>query len=270
MKTIEELRADAPQGSNGLTSQRVSAALAQLGIRHVIIGGHAMAAYGYVRNTEDVDVIAVDMERAATAIAACHGQATAVRQSRIMSTAIVDGRGAKLADVIDFHQGAAFINGIPSPDALMALKFEAFTGAGRPSGKRHLDIADLMFLIERHHQPDGDHMRERVDFIAALVDKDSCGDADRGGTRWRALHDAIVNGRPITVAGDRPRAPARIACRRTGEQGPAAPQPPGPASRARRGRCCASGDRGSDVRVVSAPRSGCRRAPRHRPSWPCR
>jgi hypothetical protein len=50
MKTIEELRAGAPRASNGLTSQRVSGVLDKLGIRHVIIGGHAMAAHGYVRN----------------------------------------------------------------------------------------------------------------------------------------------------------------------------------------------------------------------------
>jgi hypothetical protein len=138
MKTIEELRADAPGASNGLTSRRISEVLGKLGIRHVIIGGHAMAAHGHVRYTEDVDLIAVDMERAAAAIAACHGQAKAVRLPRIMNTAIFDCKGAKVAEVIDFYQGAAFmhavdthitINGIPVPtvDALIALKFEAFT-----------------------------------------------------------------------------------------------------------------------------------------------
>jgi hypothetical protein len=62
-----------------------------------------------------------------------------------------------------------------------------------------MDIADLMFLIEKYHETDGARMHERVDFIASLVDKDSCGDPDRSGERWRKLHDDIQNGRPITV-----------------------------------------------------------------------
>jgi hypothetical protein len=206
MKTIEDLRIDTPRASPGLTARRITDILGVLDIRHVIIGGHAMAAYGVVRNTEAVDVIAFAVDRAAEAIAACHGHAAAERQPRAINTAVRDRNGTRIADVLNAHHAAAFrhaldgqivVDGIPVPtrDDLIALKFEASTAPGRRRDKRLLDLSDLIHLIGACHPTDP----ARVAGIATLVDQDSCGDPERGAARWLRLHDDILNDRPITL-----------------------------------------------------------------------
>jgi hypothetical protein len=202
----EQLRAR--EGGDFLTAQEVSAALTTAGIRHAIIGGHAMAAHGHIRNTEDVDVVAMAMSEAAAVIAALRTGARVERQPGMMGCHITIHDHDKLADVLDYFGSHAHrlaidtamtMDGIqvPRADALMAMKFEALSSAARPPAKRYLDLADLVHLVERYHR--GRDVGGEVEAIARVVDADACGDPERGAGRWRAMHAAILAGTRIAL-----------------------------------------------------------------------
>lgn len=201
-------RLRAREGGDFLTAHEVSSALTAAGIRHAIIGGHAMAAHGHVRNTEDVDVVAMAMTEAATVIAALRTSTRVERKPGMMGCQVTARDHGKLADVLDYFGShahrlaidtAVTMDGIlvPRTDALMAMKFEALSSPVRPQAKRYLDLADLIHLVDRYHR--GRDAAEEVDSIARVVEADACGDSERGATRWRALHAAILNGTRIAI-----------------------------------------------------------------------
>ena len=200
----ERLRAR--EGGDFLTAQEVSAALTTAGIRHAIIGGHAMAVHGHIRNTEDVDVVAMAMSEAASVIATLRSGARVERRPGMMGCHVTIHDHEKLADVLDYYGSHAHrlaidtaltIDGIlvPRADALMAMKFEALTSAARPRAKRYLDLSDLIHLVEHYRDASAD----AVEVVARVVESDACGDPERGALRWRTMHAAIVAGAPITL-----------------------------------------------------------------------
>lgn len=202
----ERLRAR--EGGDFLTAQEVSTALTTAGIRHAIIGGHAMAAHGHVRNTEDVDVVAMAMTEAASVIATLRADTRVERRPGAMGCQVTTHDHGKLADVLDYFGShahrlaidtAVIMDGIhvPRADALMAMEFAALTSSARPQAKRYLDLADLIYLVDRYHR--GGDANEEVEAIARVVEADACGDPELGATRWRALHAAILAGAPITI-----------------------------------------------------------------------
>ena len=202
----ERLRAHA--GHDFLDAREVSQALTASGIRHVVIGGHAMAAHGRIRNTEDVDVVAVAMTDAAAVVAALRPGAHVERHAGSMGCVVSGPNQEKLADVLDYFGSHAHrlaidtaqtVDGVQAPrqDALMAMKFEALSSATRPHDKRHQDLADLIHLVDRYHRGK-DHHAE-VESIATVVEADGCGDVKRGADRWRDLHAAIIARSPIAV-----------------------------------------------------------------------
>lgn len=186
----------------------VSTLLEKAHVRHVIIGGHAMAAHGRIRNTEDVVVIAVDMEQAASCIASMHQGAAVHRAPGAMGCTVIAADGRKLADVLNYFGGAAFkyaidtaklLDGVsvPSPEALMALKFEAVSSDARPRDKRAMDLSDLIYLVTNFHDQNDPETSRRM--IGDLVEGDSCGDPLRGRARWETIYDAIISGSPISI-----------------------------------------------------------------------
>lgn len=202
----ERLRAH--ESGDFLTAQEVSTALTNAGIRHAIIGGHAMAAHGHVRNTEDVDVVAMAMTEAASVIAALRAETRVERHPGAMGCHVTSHDHGKLADVLDYFGShahrlaidtAVTMDGIqvPRADALMAMKFEALSSATRPQAKRYLDLADLIHLVDRYHR--GHDATAQVEEIARVVEADACGDPERGAIRWRTMHAAILAGARITI-----------------------------------------------------------------------
>lgn len=186
----------------------VSTRLKNAHVHHVIIGGHAMAAHGRIRNTEDVDVIAVDMEQAAACIASMHLGSAVHRAPGAMGCAVFAADGRKLADVLNYFGGAAFryaidtakvLDGVsvPSPEALMALKFEAVSSGTRPRDKRAMDLSDLIYLVTKFRDQNASGTIRSM--IGDLVEGDSCGDPLRVRTRWETIYDAIITGSPISI-----------------------------------------------------------------------
>jgi hypothetical protein len=209
MKTIDELRAETPATMHALTSREVTSALTARHLIHVIIGGHALAAHGSIRNTEDVDVIAGDMLAAAQAIADAHGHATVQRLPGARNVSVLGPDGSRMVDVLSMYDGHAFryaidhqvaIDGLPVPavDAFIALKFEAMTNANRQKSKRSLDLHDIEFLVMRHLADDSADGHARVQQIAAIIESDAMGDAERGGARWLKLYRDIRSGRDFS------------------------------------------------------------------------
>lgn len=193
-----------------ITSAAVSQKLDADRIKHVVIGGHAMAAHGRVRNTEDVDVISVDMEEAAKSIATLHRGATVVRYAGAQNCSVLGDDGRKVADVLSYFGAAANrhavdsamrVDGVSMPErqAMMALKFEAMTSASRPRDKRAIDLSDLIYLVNRYHRGDSSTAAADSKVIEHLVESDSCGDSTRGAGRWRDLHRAILTDQPIAI-----------------------------------------------------------------------
>lgn len=167
-----------------------------------------MAAHGHVRNTEDVDVVAMAMTEAATVIATLRAGAQVERKPGMMGCHVTAGDRAKLADVLDYFGSHAHrfaidtaitIDGVqvPHAEALMAMKFEALTSNTRAQTKRYLDLADLIHLVDRYHR--GRDASESIAAIAHVVEADACGDPERGATRWRCLHTAILAGARIAI-----------------------------------------------------------------------
>lgn len=209
MKTIDELRAETPATMNALTSLEVTSALEARHLLHVIIGGHALAAHGCIRNTEDVDLIAGDMQAAAQAIADAHGHATVQRYPGARNLSVLGPDGSRMVDVLSMYDGHAFrfaidhqvsINGLPVPsvDALIALKFEAMTNATRQKSRRSLDLHDIEFLVMRYLADDTAEGPRRIQQIAAIIESDAMGDAERGSARWLKLYSDIRSGRDFS------------------------------------------------------------------------
>lgn len=205
---IESLQRGSASPFAAMSAVDVSARLASAQVCHVVIGGHAMAAYGRVRNTEDVDVIAVDMEHAASCIAGLYQGAAVHRAPGAIGSAVLAADGRKLADVLSYYGGAAFrhaidtaqvVDGVsvPSRESLMALKFEAISSATRPRDKKAMDLSDLIYLVTRHRDQSGASDIRRS--IGDIVEIDSCGDPLRGKARWEAMYDAILSGSPISI-----------------------------------------------------------------------
>ncbi len=209
MKTIDELRADTPATMHALTSREVTSALEARHLDHVIIGGHALAAHGCIRNTEDVDLIAGDMQAAAQAIADAHGHATVRRHPGARNISVIGPDGSRMVDILSMYDGHAFryaleqkifLAGLPVPsvDALIALKFEAMTTATRQKSRRSLDLHDIEFLVMRYLAADAADGPRRVQQIAAIIESDAMGDAERGSARWLKLYGDIRSGRDFS------------------------------------------------------------------------
>jgi hypothetical protein len=161
MKTIYALRAETPATMHAPTSLAVTSAPAAQHLCHVIISGHARAAQGCIRTTEDIDLIAGDMQAAAQAITDVLGHATVPRYPGARKLSVLGPDGSRMVDVLGMYDGHAFreaidhqvsINGVPVPtvDALIALKFEAMTNATRLSSRRSRDLYDIEFLVMRN------------------------------------------------------------------------------------------------------------------------
>ena len=195
-----------------MTCAAVTEALEMHQIAHAIIGGHAMAAYGCVRYTEDVDVIAAEKQSAAQVIAAACGHAAAVVQAGAHAVSVYAADGRRLVDVLSMDDGNACRRAVeqqvlredlpvPPVDVLIALKFEAMTDLSRPKNRRSLDLHDIEYLVMTHltaHVIDDGEVQRRVQGIADLVESDALGDAERGGKRWLKLYDDIRSDRDFS------------------------------------------------------------------------
>lgn len=193
--------------SSALSPQEIAAALTEGNIKYAIVGGHALAAYGRVRATEDVDVLALDTDAVGRAILPLRDGLHVEVRPRTFSSAIRDTAGTKYADILSAFHGQVFQRSlesardfanipVPSIEWLIAMKFVAMTNATRHRDKQLVDAADLTALVTKHHKDAGASLTE---IIGVSIERDSTGDPLRGIERWKSVYQAILDGRSFDI-----------------------------------------------------------------------
>jgi hypothetical protein len=180
--------------------EQVIKLLNKAAVRFVLMGAHGIGPWlKEPRSTRDVDLLVQKSHHRKAVRAVRETYPTLLMEDYPAVTRFLDPVDQEavidlMKPVEEIYQetlktavAAGKTHSIPNLEMAVACKFAAMTSPNRTERKRHLDAADLIGIVENHHQ-DIDH-----DILFGLGEMVHNG----GGTELLKLLDDIQAGRPI-------------------------------------------------------------------------